>query len=132
MTGKALRATAAKAGEASDDVIAGFYRGYFGADRLHYPGTLVSEDDRVVEREPPNAVHDVKVAVAHASRHSADQHLAAPRLVDVHRFDRQRLVHLAKHRGPDLHGVSLPQSATKLGMLSQSGQSRGKAACYAG
>ena len=51
----------------------------------------------------PIAVDHVQVAVADPGRRRADQHLAPPRLVDLHRLDRQRLVHLAKDGGLDLH-----------------------------
>jgi hypothetical protein len=58
------------------------------------------------------SVNDVQIAVAHAGGRGADQHLAAPRFVDVNSFDGQRLVDLAKDRGVDLH-LSGPQE--KLG-----------------
>src|ERR1700736_5894308 len=103
MPGEALWAVAAKARETSDDVIAGLDRRHLGADRLDDPRTLVAEHDRPVEREPALAVDDMQIAVAHPGRRGADQHLAAPRLVDLDRLDRQRLVHLAEDRGVDFH-----------------------------
>src|SRR2546422_34273 len=78
-------------------------RRHMGADRLDDAGALVPEDDRAVEREPANPVNDVQIAVTHPGRDGAYQDLAAPRLVDIDRLDRQRLQHLAKHRGLDLH-----------------------------
>src|SRR5215469_3034480 len=114
MTRKALRAIAAKAREAGDDVVAWFDRRHLVADRFDDPGTFVPEHDRPVEREAPLAVDDMKVAVAHPRRRGADQHLAAPGLVDVDRLNGQRLVHLAKDRGVDLH-LSTP------GVLGNSG-----------
>src|SRR5208282_1806547 len=96
---QALRAIAAEAREAGDDVIARLDRGHLAADRLDNPRNLVAEHDRPVERKSPLPVDDVKIAVTHTGRGGADQHLAAPWLVDVDRFNRQRLVHLAKHSG---------------------------------
>src|ERR1051325_6820558 len=80
-------------------------RGHFGADRLDDPGALVAQHDRPVERKPAVTVNHVEIAVTYAGRHRAHQDLAAPRLVDLDRFDRQRLQHLAKYRGLDLHGA---------------------------
>ena len=48
-------------------------------------------------------VHHVQVAVADAGRDGAHEDLAPARLVDLDRLDRQRLVHLAKYRGLELH-----------------------------
>src|SRR6516165_6941101 len=107
MACEALRAIAAKTREAGDDVITRLHRRHLGANSLDDPGTLVSEYDRPVERKSPMAVDDVQVAVAHLGRRGADEHLAAPGLIDVDRFDRQRVVHLAKDRGVDLH-LSFP------------------------
>ena len=50
-------------------------------------------------------VDDMQIAVADAGGRGAHQHLAAPRLVDLDRLDRQRLMHLAENRGLDLHVV---------------------------
>ena len=52
--------------------------GHVGADRLDDAGALVAEHDRPVEREAPDAVDDVQIAVADAGRDGAHQHLAAP------------------------------------------------------
>src|SRR5438132_1558948 len=79
--------------EAGDDVIAGRDRSYLGADCLDDTSALMAENDGPVEREAPDAVDDVEIAVAHPGGGGTDQHLAAPRLVDVDRLDRQRLVH---------------------------------------
>jgi hypothetical protein len=78
-------------------------RRHLVADRLDDTRTLVAKHDRPVERKSPLAVDDVQVAVAHAGRHSPNEHLAAPWLVDLDRFDGQRLVHFAKDRGVDFH-----------------------------
>ncbi len=53
VTAEALRAVAAKAREAGDDMVARLDRRHVGADRLDHPGALVAEHDRPVEREPP-------------------------------------------------------------------------------
>ena len=95
-------------------MIARLDRGHLGADRLDDPRTLVAEHDRPVERKSPLPVDDVQIAVTHPGRRGADQHLAAPRLVDLDRFDRQRLVHLAKDRGVDLH-LSAPDAIGESG-----------------
>ena len=84
------------------------------ANRLDDPGALMAEHNRPVEREPPLPVDDMQIAVTHPGRRGADQHLAAPRLVDVDRFDGQRLVHLAKDRGVDLHFRPPEHSKTRL------------------
>ena len=116
MASEALRTIAAKPREAGDDVIARLDRRHLGADRLDDPRTLVAEHNRPVEREPALAVYHMQIAVAHPGRRGADQHFAAPRLVDVDRFDRQRLVHLAKDRGIDLH-LQAPCRAWILGAV---------------
>ena len=59
MSGKALRAVAAKPRETGDNVVAGFDGSHLRADRLDDPGTLVPEHDRPVEREPAEPVDDV-------------------------------------------------------------------------
>ncbi len=97
-------------------MIPGLDRGHIRADRLDDFRAFMAEHDRPVEREPSDPVDDVKVAVADAGGHGAHQHLAAPRFVDLHRLDRQRLVHLPKDGCLDLH-VLLPvriQSAAAL------------------
>jgi hypothetical protein len=104
MPRKALRATAAKTRKAGHHVIPRLDRGHIGANRLDDAGAFMAEHDRPVEREPPDTVDDMQIAVADAGGRRADQHLAPPRLVDLHRLDRQRLAHLAKDRSLDLHG----------------------------
>ena len=94
-------------------MVAGLDRRHLVADRLDDPGALMAEHNRPVEREAPLPIDDMQIAVTHPGRRGADQHLAAPRLVDLDRFDRQRLVHLAKDRGVDLH-FSAPWSTRKL------------------
>src|SRR5262249_4980833 len=94
-----LGAASTEAGEAGDHGIAPAQGSDVGADRLHDARALVAEDVRPIERKPSQAVDDVEVAVADARRRRAHEDLAAPRLVDVDRFDRQRLVDLAKDRG---------------------------------
>src|SRR5204863_9626475 len=60
------------------------------------------DHDRTVEREHPEPVDEMQSAVADAGRSRADQHLAPPWLVDLHRFDRQRLLNSAKDGSLDL------------------------------
>ena len=103
MAAQALRAASAEAGETGDDVIAGPHGRHLGADRLHDAGAFVAQHERAIERVPADTVDDVEIAVAHAGRDGADEHLAAPRCVEVHVLDRQRLVHLAKDRGFHRH-----------------------------
>ena len=76
-----------------------------GSDRFDDARAFVAEHDRPVERKAADAVDDMQVAVANAGRHRAHQHFAAQRLVDVHRLDRQLLLHLAENGGFDLHGA---------------------------
>ena len=108
MAAEALRTGAAEAGQAGDDVIADPHRGDVLADRLDDAGALVAQHEGPIEREAAVAVDDVQIAVADAGGNGADQHLAAPRLVDVDLLDRQRLVHLAEDGGCHLHGMRLP------------------------
>src|SRR5947207_8766011 len=107
MSGEALRARPAESRQARDDVIAGAHGRDLGAHSLHDPGALVPEDERPVERVAPDAVDDVQIAVAHARRRRAHEDLTAPRLVDLDRFDRERLVNLAKDGGLDVHRLSV-------------------------
>ena len=88
-------------------MVADPHAGHVVADRLDDPGAFVAQHDRPVEREAADAVDDVQVAVTDAGRHGAHQHLAAERLVDVDRLDRQRFLHLAKYGGFDLHRAIL-------------------------
>ena len=81
------------------------HRGDVGTDRLDDAGALMPQHERAIEREAAVAIHHVQVAVADAGGDRAHQHLAAPGLVDVDRFDGQWLVHLAKYGGVDLHGA---------------------------
>jgi len=69
-------------------VIPGPHRRDVRADRLDDAGAFMAEHDRPVEREAPNAVHDMQIAVADAGRDGAHEHLASQRLVDIHRLDR--------------------------------------------
>ena len=85
-------------------MIPGLDRDHIHADRLDDTGALMPEHNRPVEREPPDTVDDMQIAVADAGGRRADQHLAPPRLVDLHCLDCQRLAHLAKDRSLDLHG----------------------------
>ena len=50
----------------------------------------MAEDDRPVDRKAAQAVDDVQIAVADPGRRGADQHLAAPRLIDLDLFEGQR------------------------------------------
>src|SRR5438067_7862188 len=107
MTIEALRTRAAEAGEAGHHVVAGAQRRDVAADGLDDAGTLVSEDDRAIERPASHPVDDVQIAVAHAGGGGAHEHLAAPRLVDLDRLDRQRRVGLAKDGGVHVHDALL-------------------------
>ena len=105
---EALRAGAAEAGEAGDDMIARRARVVTSAPTASttpapsWPSTIGRSSGK-----RPDAVDDVQIAVADAGGDGAHQHLAAPRLVDLDRLDRQRLVHLAKDGGCHFHGVRL-------------------------
>ena len=57
-----------------------------------------------------DTVHDMQIAVADPGRDGAHQHLAAQRLVDIDRFDRQRRVRLAENGGFYLHRNLLDRS----------------------
>src|SRR5215472_16678906 len=118
MARQALRAVATKPGEARDDVIARPYGRYLCADGLDDTGTLMAEHHRPVERETPEPVDDMQVAVAHAGGDSTHQHLAAPWLVDIDRFDRQWLVYLAKYGSFDLHRLFPPKTRRIILVLS--------------
>ena len=107
MAAQALRAGAAEAGQAGDHVIAHPQRGDIGAHRLDDAGALVAEHERAIEREAAVAVDHVQVAVADAGGDGAHQHLAAPRLVDLHLLDGQRFVHLAEDGSGHFHGGRL-------------------------
>ncbi len=52
-------------------MIAGFDRGHIRADRLDDTRAFMAEHDRPVEREPPDTIDDVKIAVADAGGHGA-------------------------------------------------------------
>src|SRR5690606_10970960 len=73
------------------------------ADRLDHARPLVTQHEGPVGRIAADAFDDVQVAVADARSNRAHHHLAAARRVHLHRLDRERLVHLVKDRGPDLH-----------------------------
>src|SRR5207248_641449 len=108
---QALRAAAAKAGEAGNDMIARPHGRHVGADRLDDAGALMSEHDRPVEREAADAVDDMQIAVADAGRDGAHEHLAPQRLVHIDRFDRQEFMHFAENGGFDLHSSLLAWQA---------------------
>ncbi len=110
MAAEALRAAAAESGEAGDHMISGLHRGHLGAHRLHDARALVTQDDRLVQREPPDAVDDVQIAVAHAGRRRAHEDLTPPGLVDLHRFDGQGLVYLPEDGGLHVHAHFLQSS----------------------
>ena len=107
MPAQALRAGAAEAGQAGDHVIAHPQRGDIGAHRLDDAGALVAEHERAIHREAAVAVDHVQVAVTDAGGDGAHQHLAAPRLVDLHLLDGQRFVHLAEDGSGHFHGGRL-------------------------
>ncbi len=103
MAAQALRTGAAEAGQAGDHVIAHPQRGHIGAHRLDDAGAFVAQHERTIERETPQPVHHVQVAVADAGGDGAHQHLAAPGFVDLHLLDGQRFVHLAEDGGGHFH-----------------------------
>src|SRR5262245_52632285 len=109
MAAEALRAGAAEPGEARHHVITRLHGRDLGTDRLDHPGSLVAEHEGTVERVAAQAIDDVQVAVADAGGHGADQHLAAPRRVDVDSFDGEWRVYLAENGG--LHGHGAIRSA---------------------
>src|SRR5262249_33594058 len=114
MSRQTLRTASAETGQARHHVIAGTQRGHVGTDSLDHTRALVAEDIGSIERKSPEAIDDVEVAVTDAGRRGADQDLAAPRLVDLHGFDRERLVHFPEDRGLYLHVVLLIRSALRL------------------
>src|SRR5207245_5949710 len=61
-----LRAAPAEAGETGHHVIARTQGGHLRAHRLDDAGALVAEDVWSIQREPPEPIHDVEVAVADA------------------------------------------------------------------
>ena len=85
-------------------MVARLDRRHLGPDRLDNAGALVPEHDRPVERKASDPIDDMQIAVAHAGRDGAHQHLARPRLVDLDLLDRQRRLHLAKNSGGGFHG----------------------------
>ena len=108
MPAEALRAGAAEARQAGDDMVA---RAAPSSRRGRPPrrrtGALVAQHERPVERKPAEPVDDVQIAVADAGGDRSHQHLAAPWLVEFYRFDRQRFVHFAKHGCVGFHGIRL-------------------------
>ena len=108
MAAEALRTGAAEAGQAGDDVIADPHRGDVRAHCLDHARTFMAQQERAIEREASVAVDHVQIAVADAGGDGADQHFAAPGLVDVDLLNRQRLVHLAEDGGCHFHGGRLP------------------------
>src|SRR4051794_18447246 len=112
MAAEALRAGAAEPRQAGNDMVADPQSGDIGAHRLDDAGAFVAEDEGAIEREAPEAVDDVQVAVADAGGDAAHQDLTAPRLVHLHLLDGQRLVHLPKDSGGHFHGERLMALAT--------------------
>ena len=100
---QALRARPAEAGQAGDHVITRPHGRDLGPDRLHDTGALVAEDERAVQRVERLALDHVQVAVADAAGGGAYQHLAPPRIVDLDRLDRERLVQLPEDRRLHVH-----------------------------
>src|SRR4029434_268068 len=107
MAAETLRAIAAEAGEAGHHVVTRPYGGDVLAHRFNNAGTLVAEDLRHVHVEAGVAVDDVQIAVAHASRHCADQHLASAWRVHVDGFDAEGGSDLTKDGCLDGH-ITLP------------------------
>jgi len=128
MAGEALRAAAAEAGEACDDMIASLHGGHVRSHRLDDPRALVAEHDRPAHVVARGAVDHVQIAVAHARRHRADEHLAARRLIDLDRLDRHRLVDPVKHRGADLH-AALPATSVRTANSAMAGPHCQRRAC---
>ena len=91
-------------------MVADAHAGHVVADRLDNAGALVAEHDRPVGREASDTIDDMQIAVADPGRDGAHQHLAAQRLVDIDRFDRQRRVRLAENGGFYLHRNLLGRS----------------------
>jgi hypothetical protein len=115
MAAEALLAASAESGEASNHVVARSQGRHVGAHRLHDAGALVAENDRAVQREPAHAVDDVQVRVANTGRRGPDEHLTAPRLVDLDRLDGQSFVDLPKDGCLDLHAILLVEPAQSIG-----------------
>ncbi len=107
MAAQALRAGAAEAGQAGDDMIADPHRCNIGAHRLDNARAFVAQHERAIEREPAVAVHHMQVAVTDTGSDGAHQHLATPRLVHLHLLDGQRFVHLAEDGSGHFHGGRL-------------------------
>jgi hypothetical protein len=100
LPGQALVALAAVDGEAGDHVVARLDVGHVRADRLDDTRGLVAEDGG--RGEGVVAVDEVQVAVADAGADGADEHLVGERLVDLHLFDRERLLRAVEDGG--FHG----------------------------
>src|SRR5262245_14392653 len=98
MPSETLRAVAAESGQARDHVVTRPHRGHVSPHRFHDSGALVAEHDRPIQRPSALTVDDVKIAVAYTAGRGTDENLPSPRLVDVDRLDRERLVHFSKDR----------------------------------
>src|SRR5215472_14590105 len=106
MTGEALGAAPAEAGEAGDHMVTGPHGGDLVADGFDDSRALVSQHDRLVQRVARVAVDDMEIAVAHARLRGADEDFTSPRLVDVDGLDGQGLVNSAKDGSVHLHARS--------------------------
>src|ERR1700761_1216347 len=104
MAAEALRADAAKTGEASDDVIALANGGDVLSHRLDDAGAFMAEDERTIRGIAAETVDHMQVAVADSGGDGANQHFAPLWLVDVDTLDGQRRVDLAEDGGAALHG----------------------------
>src|SRR5262249_27933102 len=102
---EALGAASAEAGQTGHHVVAGAKRRHLIADGLDDSRSLVSEHDAAVERVAAVAVDHVQVAVADTRGDGADENLAAPRPIDVDRFDAHWHMRGAADGGLDLHGT---------------------------
>ena len=91
-----MLAAAAEQPQPRDYMVAGLEFGDLAADRLDDPGRFVTENHRRGYRDL--ALGDRQVAVTNSRRHRADQHLAAPGLIDVHFLEGVGLVGLVKDR----------------------------------
>jgi hypothetical protein len=72
------------------------------ADRLHDPGTLMSEDDR--KRRRVDSLDDMQIGMTNAARRHAHEHLARLRRVELELLDDERLVELVEDGGPESVG----------------------------
>ena len=107
MAAQALRARAAEPDRQATTWSPTRTRGDIGAHRLDDAGAFMAQHEWTIEREAAVAVDHVQVAVTDAGSDGAHQHLAAPRLVDVHLLDGQWFTHFAEDGSGHFHGGAL-------------------------